>query len=168
LVHSPPPPPAGQADLNDPALIVGATFADPVSGVRVTTLEAAGGRARVAVDLPLPTPGVNHAPEAVDDSGSTAKGTAVEIAVLANDVDADGDSLSVTEAAQPAHGSVRVLPDGRLQYQPQRRFTGTETFAYTVTDGVDSATAIVTVTVSGDDPGGGNGNAKGGGKGKNP
>ena len=38
---------------------------------------------------------VNDAPAAVDDTATTAEDTAVSIAVLANDSDVDGDTLTV-------------------------------------------------------------------------
>jgi hypothetical protein len=43
---------------------------------------------------------------ALDDSASTQQDTAVVIAVLANDSDVDGDTLSVTNVTTPSNGSV--------------------------------------------------------------
>ena len=53
---------------------------------------------------PFSTQG-NTAPVAADDAAATAMQTPVVVAVLANDVDADGDVLAVTSAGAPAHGT---------------------------------------------------------------
>jgi Bacterial Ig domain len=53
----------------------------------------------------------NHRPVAAADSASVAVGGTVTIRVLENDTDADGDTLTVASATQPAHGSV-TCPSG--------------------------------------------------------
>jgi len=68
--------------------------------------------------------------------------------VLATDRDADGDLLSVVSLVQPRHGTVRINPDHTLTYTPDARFTGIDTFAYTISDGRDGTdTGTVTVHV---------------------
>ncbi|MCE8546801.1 tandem-95 repeat protein [Ruegeria pomeroyi] len=94
--------------------------------------------------------GVNDAPVAVDDTVSVAEDGSVSIAVLGNDSDPDGDSLTVSRASDPANGSVVVKADNTLSYTPDANFNGTDTFTYTVSDGNGGAdTATVTVTVTG-------------------
>ncbi|QLQ30294.1 MAG: tandem-95 repeat protein [Candidatus Thiothrix singaporensis] len=88
----------------------------------------------------------NHAPTTVNDSATTSAGTAVEINALANDTDADGDTLSIASVTQGAHGSVATA-NGKLTYTPAAGFTGSDSFTYTVSDGTDTATATVAVTV---------------------
>ena len=91
----------------------------------------------------------NVAPVAVDDAASTVQGSAVTIAVLANDTDANGDALAVTNLTQPAHGSATLNPDGTVTYTPNPGWFGTDSFTYTANDGfVDSNVATVTVTVT--------------------
>jgi hypothetical protein len=153
-------------DLNDPALAVGFTFTDPVSGVIITALDAGDGAAQIAVELPVATPGGNAAPEAADDAASTIADIPVEVDVIANDRDPDGDPLSVVSVTRPSRGAVRVTQDGRVEYTPAKRYAGTDSFAYTISDGMDSASAVVTVTVSDNDPGNGKGGGNGGGKGQ--
>ena len=89
----------------------------------------------------------NAAPVAVDDEASTGRNRPVEIAVLDNDTDPDGDALTVTETTTPADGSVVVNPDGTIFYAPAAGFSGTESFDYTVSDGIATDTATVTVAV---------------------
>ncbi|MCE8514535.1 tandem-95 repeat protein, partial [Ruegeria pomeroyi] len=79
--------------------------------------------------------GVNDAPVAVDDTVSVAEDGSVSIAVLGNDSDPDGDSLTVSGASDPANGSVVVNADNTLSYTPDANFNGTDTFTYTVSDG---------------------------------
>ncbi len=90
---------------------------------------------------------VNDAPVANNDSGSTNKDTAVDIDVLANDTDIDGDTLSVASVTQGANGSV-VSNGTNVTYTPDAGFSGTDTFTYAADDGTaESAAATVTVTV---------------------
>ncbi|HEX4417472.1 MAG TPA: Ig-like domain-containing protein, partial [Kofleriaceae bacterium] len=85
------------------------------------------------------------APIAMPDT-ATSTGSPIDIPVLANDSDPDGDSLTVTAVTQPASGTVTINPDGTVHYVPDPAFTGTATFTYTVSDG-HGGTATATVTV---------------------
>jgi VCBS repeat-containing protein len=98
---------------------------------------------------------VNDAPDAVNDSATTAEDTAVDIAVLANDTDPDGDTLTVASVTQGTRGAVTVTADGTVKYTPNPNFHGTDSFTYTVSDGnggSDTATVAVTVTPVNDAP----------------
>ncbi|WP_181423484.1 Ig-like domain-containing protein [Halomonas heilongjiangensis] len=91
---------------------------------------------------------VNNPPVANDDSASTLEGTAVQIAVLANDSDPDGDPLTIGSVTQPANGSVTINPDGTLTYTPNEEFVGSDSFTYRASDGEllsDPATVSITV-----------------------
>jgi hypothetical protein len=87
-------------------------------------------------------------PAPVNDGAQTNEDTAVNIAVLANDVNPD-NVLSVTSVGTPAHGSAGVNQDNTVTYTPALNYNGTDSFTYTVTDGTSwSGTATVTVTVA--------------------
>jgi VCBS repeat-containing protein len=92
---------------------------------------------------------VNDAPVAVNDSATIAKNGSGVIFILTNDTDIEGDSLTVTNFTQPAHGTVTYSTKNKnFRYIPARGFTGTDTFTYTISDGHGgSATATVTITV---------------------
>ena len=91
---------------------------------------------------------VSDAPVVVDDEAETRASIAVDIAVLSNDGDADGDALSVVAVTQGANGSVLVNGDDTLRYQPNEGFTGFDGFAYTAADAQGhTATAMVGVRV---------------------
>ena len=97
---------------------------------------------------------VNDTPVAQDDTAMTNKGTAVVMAVLANDTDVDtGTTLMVSEVGTPtapSNGTVAIAADGTtVTYSPTSAdFIGEDTFSYTVSDGTATATATVTVTVT--------------------
>ncbi|HVV07796.1 esterase-like activity of phytase family protein [Amycolatopsis sp.] len=61
-------------------------------------------------------------------AGKTLQGRSV----LAND---DGSGTLVAHTS-PAHGSLKIGPDGSFSYTPEAGFTGTDTFTYTVSDAV--------------------------------
>ena len=92
---------------------------------------------------------VNDPPDAVDDTATTPKVTALNVPVLRNDTDVDNTVLTITKVTQGANGSVTINADGTVKYVPQRTFVGTDTFAYTIIDGSGGTdTAKVTVTVT--------------------
>lgn len=92
----------------------------------------------------------NEAPVANDDTANTAFETPVTIDVLANDSDADGDQLMVIDASV-SRGLVTVNNDNSLTYTPPVNFSGTIVVTYTISDGVLSTTATVTITVAEND-----------------
>ena len=100
---------------------------------------------QAGVDPPRP----NRPPVAVDDTATTQTDTPVTISVLANDTDADHDSLTVAAVVQaPAQGTAVVDTGGQtITYTPPTAWTGVTTFTYRVTDGSRTAVATVTVTV---------------------
>jgi CSLREA domain-containing protein len=91
----------------------------------------------------------NSAPVAADDTATTAQGVPVTIDVVANDSDADTDPLSLIDMVDGTNGTVVDNGDGTLTYSGGTAFSGTDVFAYTISDGNGSTdTALVTVTVT--------------------
>ena len=92
----------------------------------------------------------NAAPIAVDDAGMIAAGRAVDIDVVANDTDAEGDTLRVVSVTQPSNGTA-VIKSGSattVTYIPNAGFHGTDSFNYILSDGFNTVTGTVTVTVA--------------------
>src|SRR3954470_14959924 len=101
--------------------------------------------------------GVNDAPVAKDDSAATDSAHTKNIAVLSNDTDADGDSLTVASVdTAGTQGTVTINGDGTVKYDPGHAFnslaTGAtvhDTFKYKANDShVDSNAPTVDVTVT--------------------
>jgi len=92
-------------------------------------------------------PEFNRAPKAVADEAETNQGVPVTIMVLDNDLDADGDALTVASMSAPANGWCKLNADGSIAYTPAVEFVGADTFTYTVSD-VNGATETATVTVT--------------------
>lgn len=91
----------------------------------------------------------NAAPKAVDDRGSvrSSAGSTILVPVLVNDSDVDGGTLVITSVSAPGHGGA-VVAAGQVRYDPVDSYVGSDSFAYTVTDGQGGvATATVRITV---------------------
>lgn len=93
----------------------------------------------------------NHAPVAANDTATTDAGVAVTVDVLANDTDADDDTLGILSVTNGTGGTA-VVQAGKIIYTPAEGFSGTDSFTYTVSDGADTATGTVNVTVNAKEP----------------
>lgn len=104
---------------------------------------------------PLP---LNNPPVANLDAACTPEGIPVNIAVLANDLDADGDLLqNPTSISSPFSGSVTYEADGTITYTPNAGFSGYDSFKYQICDQGNPSLCdigLVTIRVK---PGSGNG-----------
>lgn len=90
----------------------------------------------------------NGAPVTGPDTAVTDEDVSVDIPVLANDSDPDGDPLTVTSATA-TNGTVVVNPDNTLTYTPNPDFNGSDTITYTADDGNGNSTpGTVAVTVN--------------------
>jgi M6 family metalloprotease-like protein len=141
----------GTRDLRDPALVVGNSYVDQAAGLTITTIATDGNAATVSVDYSGGSGGgsVNTPPLANNDSATTSANTAVTIAVLANDSDADGDSLSVTTISGVSNGTAKLNSNGSLSFTPASGYSGTTSFSYSIGDGKGgSASAQVSVSVA--------------------
>ena len=95
------------------------------------------------------TGGGNMGPMAINDTTTIELNQTVDIHVLNNDSDADGDNLTNTNVSGGSAGGNISIVNNQIRYTPAQDFVGVETFTYTITDGSQSATATVTVTVKG-------------------
>ncbi|MFQ3197894.1 MAG: hypothetical protein ACI81A_001614, partial [Paraglaciecola sp.] len=112
---------------NDNDRIVNSTIVDP------------GGVAVLLTD--------NTMPVAQADVVRVKRNTSLVIDVLANDIDADGDILSLG-VATASFGEVSITADNQVNYQSKADFVGQDTLVYTVSDGnggSDSGTVSITV-----------------------
>jgi len=103
-------------------------------------------------------------PDAVDDdAGSILEDTPVDVFVLLNDSDPDGDMLRIVSVANPPHGTAVIRDNGTpgntgddfIRYTPDWDYFGTDAFVYTIGDGnggFDTATITVTISPVNDPP----------------
>ena len=109
-----------------------------------TVSDGNGGSASATVNI---TVYGNDGPIAVNDSANTDDRTPIDINVLGNDSDTDGDNLTVVSATVD-EGSVAINGDNTLTYTPVSGFVGAATIIYIVDDGQGAqATAQAIVNV---------------------
>lgn len=98
---------------------------------------------------------INVEPDAVDDFVRTTEATAITIAPLTNDVDIEGDVLTIARINQPANGNASISSDNTsITYAPNMGFTGLDQVTYTISDGKggeDTATINIAVFTDADD-----------------
>ena len=95
---------------------------------------------------------INDAPVAMDDSYRVFVNDTlierVESGLLANDFDADGDSISFQVLSDVARGILTTGRGGTFAYRPEPGFVGIDQFTYSVNDGrLESNVATVTIDV---------------------
>ncbi len=166
---------ANDSDADGDALVV-TSVTDPASGTAAITAGGAavrytpgsgfsgdatftytvsdgnGGTATASVTVAVTL--TNRPPQARPDAATTAEDTPTTVDVLANDSDADGDALLITDLTAPTHGSA-VVQEGQVLYTPASDFNGSDAFSYTVSDGeggTASAAVAVAVTAVNDRP----------------
>ncbi|MBK1792115.1 tandem-95 repeat protein [Persicirhabdus sediminis] len=89
----------------------------------------------------------NAAPVALDDTGYLVdQEDTITIDVLANDSDADGDTLSLVSVTNGTRGTA-VIDNGKVTYTPSAGQSGSDSFTYTLTDGNQNITANVSLTI---------------------
>jgi hypothetical protein len=91
----------------------------------------------------------NHPPTATNDSATLAEDSSIEVAVLANDRDADGDDLTVSIATPPSHGSASATATRTIRYTPSANYAGADSLRYSIADGRGgTASAVVSLQVT--------------------
>ncbi|HEY9080489.1 beta strand repeat-containing protein [Magnetovibrio sp.] len=113
------------------------------------TVTDPGGKTNTAT-VTVNVAAANVAPVATDDTATTSQGTAVGINVLANDTDANNDTLTIGGKTNGTNGTVVIAAGGQsVTYTPNAGYIGQDSFTYTVTDpGGLTNTATVNVTVT--------------------
>ncbi len=100
-------------------------------------------------------PGPNTAPVAGNDSYTATVSTLLTVplpGVLANDTDAQANTLTASLVAQATNGTVVLNPNGSFTYNPTIGYTGPDSFTYRANDGTlnsNIATVSLTVNISG-------------------
>jgi hypothetical protein len=93
----------------------------------------------------------NHRPLAAADGYYMHPGGVLQVpapGVLANDTDADGDTLMARLATLPAHGALVFNWNGSFTYTPDPGYVGVDSFTYRAYEGLHSTAATVTINVT--------------------
>ena len=135
-----------------------------VSGTAVDTIAVSVSDGETPVDLGSVTvdiTGTNDAPELTEDAVTTTEEATVLFNVFANDIDPDGDDVTISIDTTDTTGTVTLLDPatGAVSYDPGSAFTdlfegqtATDNFTYVVDDGnggVSQETVTVTITGEG-------------------
>jgi len=93
----------------------------------------------------------NCIPIANDDSFSFLTNTSLNIStpgILANDIDNDNQTLTVTVKQQPRNGKLTLNANGSFSYVPRPEFIGDDSFTYIINDSIDNSNeATVEISV---------------------
>ena len=93
---------------------------------------------------------VNDPPIAVADTAEVDEGHTLSVeasALLANDTDAEDDTLRITAVGNAVNGTVS-LAGTTITYTHDGSETTTGSFSYTVSDGTDTDMTVVTIAVT--------------------
>jgi VCBS repeat-containing protein len=115
------------------------------------TYEASDGAVTTPATVAIQVAAVNSLPVAANDSFELAEDGILNVlapALLANDVDGDGDPLSVALVTRPMHGTLTLNADGSFSYTPYANYQGVDGFSYVATDGPGTSdVAAVTLSI---------------------
>jgi Bacterial Ig domain/Disaggregatase related repeat len=103
--------------------------------------------ALVTIEVLAPSPLLNSAPIATDDSKVTLVNIPVSGNVALNDYDVENDVLTFFTLTNPLNGTLVFNTDGTFTYTPNPNFEGNDQFIYKTCDATqcDSATVYLTV-----------------------
>ncbi|GGA43471.1 VWD domain-containing protein [Okeania sp. KiyG1] len=141
--------------ITDPALIDSTIIDLVLSGFDESFIEFAEQVSRTPETSII----IDIEPEAVPDTAITAINTPNVINVLANDISTQGVPLSLETFPETSAGGGTITrsdngtpedtTDDQLIYTPPINYSGTDTFQYTINDGDETASGIVTINIPG-------------------
>lgn len=95
---------------------------------------------------------VNHLPVAQDDVATVTSNSSVNIVVLANDTDQDGNTLTAAIHVNPMHGTATVNANNTITYTHNGDTATSDNFVYNISDGMggdDTATVTINIVPAG-------------------
>ena len=114
------------------------------------TLAASDSKDSVTATVEITVTPVNDAPLGMADSIDGTEDTPsliAQSALLQNDSDGDGDTLSIPNVMNGVNGTVAIVGTD-IRFDPTPDFAGSASFDYTVTDGVVSSTVTVNISLA--------------------
>lgn len=120
------------------------------AGFSYQVTDAEGATATLGVTLTVNA--INDAPVAAADAFTFAEDNVAlfsRAVLTANDIDVDGDLLTITQVSGAVGGTVALTPGGDVRFTPHADYNGPGGFSYTVTDGHgEASTASVTLDIT--------------------
>ena len=138
-------------EIDRDAALASHTSGDPfIDYLSVVATDPFGATAETDVEITVDV--LNTAPNSMADEVETPMNTAVDIDVLANDTDIEGDELTIVFVSTPGVGASSASHN-IIHYEPLAGFYGDTAFTYTVSDGYGGeATESVLVHVVDEEP----------------
>ena len=90
----------------------------------------------------------NQPPTAVTDTRTTAQNTPTTFDPRANDSDPTSDPLTIIGVSTPLHGAASFT-SASVTYTPAAGYSGSDTFTYMLSDGVNTVTGTINFTITG-------------------
>ena len=87
----------------------------------------------------------NTAPEAYDSSETVLRDQTLYSMAAGSDI--DGDMLTFSTTTSPANGTLNLSGDGSFDYTPNAGYLGSDSFGFSVSDGIASDTGVITIDV---------------------
>ncbi|UMM04548.1 tandem-95 repeat protein [Vibrio campbellii] len=146
IVNASVPAEQGTVEIVDGKLVF--TPAENFNGEATISYTVSDGALEDDAQVSVTVNPLNDAPVANDDNVVTDEDTPVTIDILPNDIDVDGDTLTIVNASVPVDQGTVEIVDGKLVFTPADNFNGEATISYTVSDGALEDSAEVSVTVN--------------------
>ena len=133
------------------------SISDAVNGFTGTALDSAI-NSQVGHSGDIDGAFFNNPPVTNDNSYTIKSNTQLIVdaahGVLANDVDYDGDPITVDPGSSgaPSHGALTLNADGSFTYTPNQDFAGEDAFYYQASDGIGASYGSVYIEVDGPHP----------------
>lgn len=125
---------AGAAQAQDALVQPGAPATPAAQAPEADQVPALPALEPAVVDTPAPVPvSGNRAPRAADDRLVLVQGGRATLDLFANDVDPDGDELSLLGGTSAAHGTL-TFDGGVVTFSADADFIGQDSFLYVVSD----------------------------------
>ena len=147
------PSSASESGLTDGERTAAHNIAYTASGSFTTTLTASDSNSKrtksCEATFSVNVAGNNNPPIAQDDEYNTQQDTELTVVapgILNNDIDPDGDPISVELVSTTGNGALNLRPDGGFVYLPNAGFTGSDSFTY-VTKDASNTSNIATVVI---------------------
>jgi hypothetical protein len=118
------------------------------NGADLAQIQVSDGGRTASAALTINVAAVNDAPQAVDDGVTVSATQQSLLEVLANDLDPDGDALTLTIEQAPG-GATAIVDAGRIRLTPAAGVSGPDRLRYRIADATGASSAATANIVFG-------------------